>query len=286
VRIVISKFGEVDVREVRRMVEVIEECYRRLEPHEVDLVDLNVFERSSSVEGFLTKECREVGVVSAPFDELFFAMHDAWRGTSRVILCLERMRLLPQLVQLGGIRHEVGHSVLHGSLRYYLLPFPPDLLDFVNRFGFSREYAANVLYLASIAVKDYEVTRLLYKRGYVKDQVAYARHLLTVSEDDKLSWETSRGKPLAEALCLISCLKSIGCAVPLLPDQTFGQEIKREMVKSLSYLPADYSDALLKIVLNGFPTLGTDTLDNINCIVDKCKIIFEMAFNSLTRQEV
>jgi len=279
VRIVVSKFGKVDVKEIRYIIEVMEECYRRLEPHEADLVDLYVFERSSSVEGFLTKEYREVGVVSAPFDELFFVMHDAWRGTSRIILCLERMKLLPRLVQFGGIRHEVGHSVLHGDLRYYLLPFPSALLDLANRFGLSREYAANVLYLVSIAVKDYEVTSLLYKRGYMEDQVAYARHLLTVSEDDKLSWETSRGKPLAEALYLISCLKSTGCAVPLLPDKAFGQETKREMIKSVSHLPADYSNALLKIVLDGFPSLGADTLDNINCIADECKIILEIAFS-------
>jgi len=103
VRIVVSKFGEVDVKEVRHMIEVMEECYKRLEPHEVDLVDLYVFERSSSVEAFLTKEYREIGVASAPFDELFFAMHDAWRGTSRIILCLERMKLIPHLVQVGGI---------------------------------------------------------------------------------------------------------------------------------------------------------------------------------------
>jgi len=174
---------------------------------------------------------------------------------------------------------------LHGDLRYYLLPFPPTLLELANRFGFSRDYATNVLYLVSIAVKDYEVTSLLYKRGYVEDQVAYARHLLTVSGDDKLSWEASKGNPLAEALCLISCLKSAGCAATLLSDKVFGQEIKREIVKSLSYLQADYSNALLKIVLDGFPSLGADTLDNINCIVDKCKIIFEIAFRRQCRFE-
>jgi len=175
---------------------------------------------------------------------------------------------------------------LHGSLRYYLLPFPLALLELVNGFGLSLEYATNVLYLVSVAVKDYEVTRLLYKRGYVEDQVAYAKHLLTVSEGDKLSWDISRGKPLAEALCLISCLKSIGCAAPLLSDKAFGQEIKREIVKSLSYLPADYSNTLLKVIFDGFPSLGADTLDNIHCIVGKCKTIFETAFRSLTRQEV
>ena len=32
------------------------------------------------------------------------------------------------------------------------------------------------------------------------------------------------------------------------------------------------------ILLDSFPSLGADTLDNISRIVDECKIIFEIAF--------
>jgi len=278
VRIVVSKFGRVEDETINSVIETMEECYSRLAPHEVSLVDLYVFERSSSVEAFLAKECREVGVASASFDELFFAMHDAWRGTPRIILCFERMKRLPGLVKTGGIRHEVGHSVLHGSLRYYLLSFPPPLLELADRFNLSFEYVTNMLYLISIAVKDYEVSRLLYGRGYVEDQVAYAKHLLKASESDVLSWEISRGKPPAEVLCLISCLKAAGCAAPLLTDKKVGEEIKRRLMENLSYLPADLSAPLLKVILEGFPSLEKDTLDNIDRMIRKCKAIFETVF--------
>ena len=278
VHIVVSKFGEVTGKELDRVIKVMEECYRRLEPHEVELVDLYVFERSSSVEAFLARESQRVGVVSAPFDELFFAMHDAWRGTSRITLCFERMKKLPKLVQIGGVQHEVGHSVLHGSLYYYLLPFPPMLLTLVNRFNLSREYAANVLYLISIAVKDYEVSRLLYERGYVEDQVAYVKYLLTVSESDVFSWEMSQGRPLLEILCLIACLKTTGGSMPLLLDKTFCKEMKRRLMESLSYLPVDYRTLLLKVVWEGFSSFGTDTFDNVNRIVRECELIFEKVF--------
>lgn len=278
-RIVISKFGEVDDESINSVIDVMEECYSRLAPHEVSLVDLYLFERSSSVEAFLAKERAEVGVTSASFDELFFAMHDAWRGTPRIILCFERMKRLPRLVKIGGIRHEVGHSVLHGSLCYYLLRFSPALLEIADRFNLSFGYVANLLYLISITVKDYEVSRLLHGRGYVEDQVAYAQRLLKVSESDVLSWEISRGKPQAEVLCLTSCLKAAGCAAPLLVDKKFGEKIRRHLMESLSYLPADRSSLLLKVILEGFPSLGTDTLDNIDHMVRKCGLIFETVFN-------
>jgi len=268
VRIFVSRFGKVDDEELDRIVRLMKECYGRLEPHEVELVDLYVFERSSSVDAFLAKEYKEVGVISAPFDETFFAMHDAWRGTSRIILCVERMGGLPRLVREGGVRHEVGHSVLHGDLRYYLLSVPPMLLELSERFNFSREYATNLLYLVSIAVKDYEVSRLLTERGYIEDQLAYARHLLTVSEGERLSWQISSGNPLAEILCLVSCLKDLSCALPFVVDERFREEIERNLRESLSYLPKGHLTKLLDLTSDCFLSLGTDTLSNINHVTN------------------
>jgi hypothetical protein len=136
---------------------------------------------------------------------------------------------------------------------------------------------ANLLYLVSMAVKDYEVTRLLYQRGYVEDQVAYAKHLLKVSENDILSWEISQGKPPAEALCLVSCLKAAGCAAPLLVDKKFGEKVKQHLMRSLSYLPTNRSALLLKLI-EGLSSAETDTLDNIDHLTGKCKLIFEAVF--------
>ncbi|MEM3703539.1 MAG: hypothetical protein QXX79_03855 [Candidatus Bathyarchaeia archaeon] len=279
VRIVVSKFGDVRDDEVASIVGVMEECYSRLMPHDVHLVDLYIFERSSSAEAFLAKERSEAGVLTASFDELFFAMHDAWRGTPRITLCLEKMRNLPELVKVGGIRHEVGHTILHGSLQYYLLPFPSSLIETTKRFNLSAEYSRNILYLVSIAVKDYEVTRLLYRRGYFEDQAAYVKFLLKASEDDILSWKISKGKLLLEALYLISCLKVMGCAAPLLADEKFGKEVRRCLIEGIRHIPADLSTLLLRVIEEGFATLEMDTLSNIDRVMHKCILIFDAVFN-------
>lgn len=263
-RITVSRFGDVKSHEIGYALGIAEECYDRLKPHEVALVDFCFFEKASSMDAFMAKESREVGVISASFDELFFAMHEAYRGTSRIILCLERLKKLPELVQVGGIRHEVGHSVLHGTLLYYLLPLSPALLELVRSFYISQESAANLLYLISVAVKDYEVSRLLCERGYVDDQVAYAKNMLKVTEDDRFSWELAKGRPLAEVLCLVSCLKAAGCTIPFLFDKIFGEEMKKLLEESLFYLPRDYSTRLLNTVIEAFPSLHTDTLSNIS----------------------
>lgn len=248
-------------------------------PHNVSLIDLYLFERSSSIEAFLRMEGNELGVIITPFSESFFAMHDAWRGIPRITICLEKIRVLPGLVKIGGIRHEVAHTVLHGSLEYYLIPTPSSLLEIANQFNLSSEYIGNILYLVSIAVKDYEVTRLLYNRGYVEDQVEYVKFLLKVSEDDVTSWRLSEGEPLLEILCLISSLKTLGCAIHLLNDGRFGREIKQLLVESLSYLPRELSTTVLKFAEEEFPKLGVDTLENIDIVIRGCNLIFKTVFD-------
>jgi len=263
-KIVICRFGKVDDQKVNHVVGIMRECYNRLAPHDVDVVDLYVFERSSAVEAFLAEESRRVSVASSSFDELFFSMHDAWRGISRIIICLERMKRLSTLAQKGGIRHEVGHSVLHGSPRYYIFPIPPALRKLAKRLKLTRQYVTNVLYLISIAVKDYEVSRLLCRQGYVEDQIAFAEHILTPAEIDKTTWEISRVKPDAEALCLTSYLKIIGHATPFLTIKDSRKRLNSYLEESLTFLPKKHSTKLLRETPKIFRQLERDTLNNIN----------------------
>jgi len=262
--IAISRFGRVDDQKVNHIVSVMRECYSRLAPHKVDVTDLYVFERSSAVEAFLAEESKRLGVASSPFNGLFFSLHDAWRGIPRIIICLERMKKLSPLAQKGGIRHEVGHSVLHGSPFYYILTFPPALRGLAKRFKLSQQYVINMLYLISIAVKDYEVSRLLHKHDYVKDQIAFAKHILTPTESDKMTWEISRAKPEAQALCLTSYLKLIGYTTPFLTDENSGERLYRYLRESLSFLPRNYSRNLLEQAPKMFQKLNLDTMNNLN----------------------
>ncbi|MFQ6134841.1 MAG: hypothetical protein ACE5KU_03375, partial [Nitrososphaerales archaeon] len=203
-RIVVSKSGRVSDKELIQIADVMRECYERLEPHEVAIVDLQVFESASQTEAFLSAEYGRVGVVSRRFDEKFFALHHAWRGTPSITLCLERMRELPPTVRIAGIRHEVGHSILHGELKHYFLTIPYAYVKAVKRYALTNDYGVNLTYLTSIAVKDYEVTRLLYERGYVQDQVEYVEHLLATTEDDITEWRIARSNPLTRVLHLVA----------------------------------------------------------------------------------
>jgi len=266
VRIAPSKFGSIYDGDVDFIKGTLEECYARLEPHEVSYVDLYLFESSTHMKAFFLRERSAVGVVGQGFDDPFVAQHDAWRGTPRISICLEKLRSLPREVQVGSIRHEAGHSVLHGGIEYYIAPLPP--MPRLAWIGFTMASARNFLYLISIAVKDFEVTRFLIGREFFEDQLAYAMSVFDTMDDDRLAWRMSRGNRVAEILCMASRFKEICCAAPFLRDERIGRDMEDRMICKLSYIGGDDARRLLGIAKDDLPTLGTDTTVNIGLLSD------------------
>ena len=262
VKIVLQKLGEIPEESVRNILSVIQECYERLRPHGVQILDLLLFSAPSNMSVFYSRERGAVGVVSEDFGESFTAIHDAWRGTSRIGVCMSKMNGLPPLVQIGTLRHEVGHSVLHGSMEYYVFPINAPLTEAAERLRLSKEYSFDLLYLISIAVKDFEVTKLLSGRRYVEDQVAYSNHVFGTSTEDLAAWQLSKGDPARMALCLAARLKDAACLVALQPklgEQSVADRIRDE----LSYLPDPIVNETLK-TLKRFPqAVVDDTFQNV-----------------------
>jgi len=61
VHIIVSKYSKVSDYELNNIVRLMEECYYRLSPHVVSLVDLYVFESSSLAKAFLLMERKKFG---------------------------------------------------------------------------------------------------------------------------------------------------------------------------------------------------------------------------------
>lgn len=268
VRLAVSTFGDVAPPDVSWIVDTLEECYERLAAGGSHEVRLCIFETSSLLEAFFLKERSDVGVSSTDFGQRFFAMHEAWRGTSRITACIERMRELPLLVQEGGMRHEVGHSILHGHPNYYTIPVPRSLAQLGREFDLPANYLINLLYLTSIAVKDYEVTRLLCNHGYLQDQAEYVKHLLATSDEDILAWNIAMISPAAELLYLLSHLKVLSCAAPLLANPGLEAQVEKWMLESTSHLPPDRASRLLNVPLERMSLMGLDTIKNIEYVAD------------------
>ena len=261
-KLVLQRLGEIPEESVRDNLRIINECYESLKPHRVEILDLLLFSDPSGMDSYYSRERSALRVASEDLGQSFIAMHDAWRGTSRIGVCMSRMRELPRLIQIGTLRHEVGHSVLHGALEYYVFPISAPLIEAAERFGFSKEYSFNLVYLISIAVKDFEVTRLLSEKGYVDDQVAYSNHVLGTSNEDLDAWKLSNCNPAGMSLCLAGRLKDAACQVALQP-RLGKQSVVDTLRDQLSYLPHPILDEMLK-TLKRFPQVMIgDTFQNV-----------------------
>jgi hypothetical protein len=262
-RIVVRRFGDVEERFVEKVLEILNECYSRLSAHAVEIVEVCIFEKSSSMSAFMNDQKRKLGIETSAFEESFLAVHEAWLGTPRIMVAYDRMLHVPKLVRIGVLRHEVAHTALHGSLEYYSF-YPPFFLLELERTGvISRQVTRDLVYLASIAVKDYEVTRLLHEKGYLKDQVAYNEYCLKPSEEELEAWRLAEKNRTATLLFLVSALKTAFCAAPLLKDERCGEEILETITGSVNFLPAELSALLLK-TLEATSRFGGDTHENVD----------------------
>ena len=281
-KVILQRLGEIPEEDVRDILSVIHDCYERLEPHGVEILDLLIFSDPSGMHSFYSFEHSSLRVVSEDLGESFVAMHDAWRGTSRIGVCMSRLRDLQRHIQVGTLRHEVGHSVLHGSMEYYVFPISAPLMEAAKTLGLSKEYSFSLLYLISIAVKDFEVTRLLSEKGYVDDQVAYSNYVLGTVNEDLDAWQLAKGNPAAMSLCLAGRLKDAACLVALQPklgEQSAAHTLRRQ----LSYLPQPTLDQMLK-TLRGFPqAMVGDTFQNVAAMT---KIFVEWILQPLFLQSL
>lgn len=259
----VERYGHVRDEEIRNITTLLEECYSRLQPSHLDLVEILIFENNSLWRVHTLSQRKKARVASAEFDDAFIAAHEAWSGIPRISISLKRKQDLPQLVWEGALRHEAGHSVLHGSVEYYTFPIPKALQKAGEDFPKLSSHLADILYLISLTVKDIEVTRLLASNGYVEDQVAYARFTMRVDEQDLNAWSLASFAAEARVLCLIGRLKDIAAGTALaakFPDPCIDPE---EVDESIGYLTRSLRKSLYDILLEMSRGVGHDTFASI-----------------------
>jgi hypothetical protein len=211
---------------------------------------------------FLAAEQAELGIAS-PLGEEFLALHDAWRGVPRITICRERLAEVSHLVGLGAIRQQVAHSILHGSAEYYAFRLSRNLVKKGQERGLAPVALQQLLYYVAIAVKDYEVVRLLVNHGYVDCQAALAFHLLEADDEDRLAWRLARVNPVARLICLASQLKPLLAIRPLVEKPALAPALIQQTRAMLSFLPLEEQDKLWALTQQIASALGDDTHQNV-----------------------
>ena len=243
----ISKFGEVDEGFVQWVRDTLSECYEKVNVETLELVDVYLFEKEEYAKASMREDKMRLGI-DTTLDEAFITTHDAWTGIPRIFICVETLNRIPYEVRRGALHHEATHSILHGSLEFYMISIPRDLQDLVEKLHPPSALIQGIIYLASVAVKDYEVTKLLYERGFIDDQVAFAAYFLQPSDEEMTAWVMASASSTTIILFLVSLMKSIACALPLADDGKWGGQISMAIKSYINYLPEEQKRTLLDIM--------------------------------------
>jgi len=252
--------GSITQDELREIRVILEECYPQLGQWLPEKVEVRLFAMPVQLATFLESEKAELGIKTSG-DEAFTCSHDAWRGVPRLLICLERLSALSPLARVGVLRHEAAHTVLHGALVYYVFRLLPDCLDLAQTKGVDLTVLQQVLYYVAIAVKDFEVTRLLLHQGYRECQVAFAQAQFLPSDEDKLAWLLAKYNPQARLLFFTSQLKTLLLGWPLEVAGLLPLEKCTDFM--LSYVEPNERKLLLALATSIAKQLGEDTHDNV-----------------------
>ncbi len=221
------------------VIELVEEASTRLSVEDFTLVLLRG--RDALM--------KELGEAWTPEAEDFYALHIALEGPTIYV----RLDAMDEDLLRASIYHELGHALLHGSPRYYKIPIPPPLMKL-------GPLAPRVLYLLAIAVKDFEVSRLLARERLAETQEPLLREML---HPEPIPWDLLQGESLI--LALASILKPIMFSLPLIGEDVF---------KFFSGAP----DRLLRMTSGLSRRMGEDTIENVRLTVREfLKLVSEVS---------
>jgi hypothetical protein len=221
-------------------------------------VEVYLFDNLDNMIIFLNSEYREFNI---SFSDIYFAMHDAYRGWPRIYVCIELLEKMPRDVWIGGVMHEAGHAILHGSPIYFYISLPDNLLILLNEKGVNDDTALKLLHYASVSVKDYEVSRYMVEKGYTSYQYPFIRYNLELNDDEIEIWRSLRN-PMARVEYILKILKVLASALPLLEDYKYRESIREAIKRLVERLDMGYEKRIYKII-NVFKELKGDTRDNI-----------------------
>jgi len=215
VEISIITSGNIPWSYKRDIENIFRDCYRRFGSRIPYKVEIHVVDREANMRALLKEDKLRLGMAAGGDDE-FICSHDAWRGYPRVICSLDRLTKMNKLGRVGAIRHEAAHSALHGSIEYYIFRIPDECRHTATIKGLEAPVLDQALYYVSVAVKDFEATRLLVQHDFIDCQFTFALEWLKPSEQEKSAWKLAQTNRQAKFVYLTTLLKPMLFANPLL----------------------------------------------------------------------
>jgi len=162
--------GNVGKNFIDFVIDTLSYFYRSIESGP-ELVEIYIYGSRIEKLTHLEIEARDLGIVAIGD---FITLHEAWRGYPRIHISLEELINTPRDIVKTLLIHEAAHSVLHGSLQYYIL----SITDRELLVRMDREELLKAMYMVSTAVKDLEVAHYLVNINLLNECITYSKYTI------------------------------------------------------------------------------------------------------------
>ncbi len=255
----------------KEVSEVLNDCYKRFGDRVPYKVEVYVFDNEDNLSLFLRQEKFKHGLSAGAFDSTSACTHDVLRGYPRLLICQQRLARYSKTGRAGAIRHEAAHTILHGALEYSIFQIPEDCRHTAMVKGVETEKLEDVFFQLSMAVKDFEASKLLISHDYISCQFTYGLEWVKPVEDDQLAWNISKTNRQTRFVYESALIRPILFASPLLAlpkSKKFPAEqqarLSARIKQLIGVLGETEEDKIILVAGSIIEALGEDTHKNID----------------------
>jgi hypothetical protein len=155
------------------IVNTLKDCYKQFGTRLPYRIDILITDTEAVLRDYLRQEKFNLGVTDES-DNDDVCLYDIVQGFPRVTLSAEKLSQFSKQARQGVIRHQAAHSALHGSLEYRIFRIPDDCRQTATIKSIDSNTLEHAMHKLSLAVKDYESSKLLVEHNFVNCQLAFA----------------------------------------------------------------------------------------------------------------
>ena len=249
--------GSVSGGVKNEVVNTVKDCFKNFGSHVPYRLEILLTDSEAILKDYLRQEKFNQGIIEEePLDE---------------VCRYEKLSQFNKQARQGIIRHQAAHSALHGSLEFRIFKIPEESRQIAMVKNIDNLTLENAIHKLSLAIKDFEATRLLAEHNYVNCQLAFALEWIQPAMKIGPQQRPIRVDRQEKFLNQIALLKPILFSQPLMQlpkSKKIGLEMQvmlgRRIEEIVEELPENDQARLLQVSSRIAEGISVDTHDNVD----------------------
>lgn len=252
------------------VLNTLKDCYKRFGSRTPYRIEVLLTDSEAIMRDYLRQEKFSLGIIDDSYED-DVCLYDILKGFPRITISTEKLYQYNKQARPGLIRHQAAHSVLHGSLEYRIFKIPEECRQIAMVKNIDDATLEQAIHKLSLAIKDFEASKLLSQNNYVNCQIAFALEWIHPAPVIRQPQKAPAADRQAKFINQIMLLKPILFSQPLIvlpKSKKIGLEpqimLGRRIEEVIEGLEQHEQAKLLQVASSIADSLSGDTHDNVD----------------------